>query len=117
MPIIQHNPLRKLALDIFHAAGLPEEDARVISEHLVDSNLAGHDSHGVWCRPRYVPAMREKYVRWEERNVLREAPCLTVIDCKGGNGIVATTHALNIAVEKARQTTVGFVGLHNTTHI
>ena len=117
MPIIQHKPLRKLSLDIFHAAGLPKEDARVISEHLVDSNLAGHDSHGVWCLPRYVPAMREKYVRWEERNVLREAPCLTVIDCKGGNGIVATTHALDIAVEKARQTTFGFVGLHNTTHI
>ena len=117
MPVIQHQPLRKLAFEIFRAAGLPEEDAGMVSEHLVDSNLAGHDSHGVWCLPRYVPAMRKKYVTWEEREVLRETPCLTVIDCKGGNGIVATTRALDIAVEKARQTTFGFTGLRNTTHI
>ena len=117
MPVIQHEPLRKLAFEIFSAAGLPEDDACIVSEHLVDSNLAGHDSHGVWCVPRYVPAMRENYVHWKEREVLRETPCLAVIDCNGGNGIVATTRALDIAVEKARQTTFGFVGLHNTTHI
>ena len=117
MPVIQHQPLRKLAFEVFRAAGLSGEDAGIVSEHLVDSNLAGHDSHGVWCLPRYVPGMRENYVTWEEREVLRETPCLAVIDCKGGNGIVATTRALDIAVEKARGTTFGFVGLRNTTHI
>ena len=63
------------------------------------------------------PPCAKKYVTWEEREVLRETPCLTVIDCKGGNGIVATTRALDIAVEKARRTTFGFTGLRNTTHI
>ena len=61
--------------------------------------------------------MRENYVTWKSARSCARTPCLAVIDCKGGNGIVATTRALDIAVEKARRTTFGFVGLRNTTHI
>ena len=117
MPVIQHNPLRQFSCGIFKAAGIPEDDARIISDHLVDSNLAGHPSHGVWCVPGYVDIMRENYVRWDERDVLRETACLAVVDCKGGNGIVAVSRSIDIAIEKARRSTFGFVGLHNTTHI
>ncbi len=50
-------------------------------------------------------------------DVLKESPCLTIIDCKSGNGIVAVTRSLEIAMEKARRSTFGFVGLRDTTHI
>ena len=40
-----------------------------------------------------------------------------VIDGKGANGIVAVTKAAEIAVEKAKQSTFGFVGLSHVTHI
>jgi LDH2 family malate/lactate/ureidoglycolate dehydrogenase len=86
MPVIQHKSLRQFVCKIFKAAGIPEDDARIVSDHLVNSNLAGHASHGVWCVPGYVDIMKENYVCWDDREVLREAACLAVVDCKGGNG-------------------------------
>lgn len=117
MPIVQHRELRRYGYEVFKAAGLPDEDARIVSEHLVNSNLYGHDSHGVWFVPRYAQGMKKKYYRWEDREVVKDTPCLQVINGKGANGIVAVTRAVDIAVEKARASTFGFVGLNHITHI
>ena len=117
MPILREEVLRPLAFDIFSAAGIPEEDARIVADHLVDSHLAGHDSHGTWFMPGYARQMRSGYVRWDERKVVRDTPCLTIIDGRGANGIVAVTRAVDLAVEKARAATFGFVGLNSVTHI
>lgn len=117
MPIVRQESLRQYAFEIFKATGIPEADARIVGDHLVDSQLAGHDSHGTWFIPSYAQGMKKNYVRWEERQVVRENPALTILDCKGGNGIVAVTRALELAAAKARAATFGFVGLHNLTHI
>jgi uncharacterized oxidoreductase len=61
--------------------------------------------------------MQKGYVPWEDRQVLRENPSLTILDGKGGNGIVAVTRAVDLAVEKARASTFGFVGLKSVSHI
>src|SRR5438093_13013232 len=117
MANIQHGPLRELSFRIFQAAGMPEADARIVADHVVNSNLVGHDSHGVWNLPRYVRGIQRRYVPWEEREVLRENAAMVVIDGHGGNGIVAVTRAVELAVEKARAATFGAVGLRNVTHI
>lgn len=117
MPVIQHDALRRFAYDVFCAAGIPDDDARIVSDHLVESHLLGHDSHGTWFVPAYARGMKNKYARWEDHEVIRENPCLAVIDGKGANGIVAVTKALDLAVEKAKKATFGFVGLHNISHI
>ncbi len=117
MPVVRQEVLRQYAFEIFKATGIPETDARIVGDHLVESQLAGHDSHGTWFIPSYAQGMRKNYVRWEERLVVRENPSLTILDCKGGNGIVAVTRALELAAAKARTATFGFVGLHNLSHI
>ena len=69
------------------------------------------------CCQVYVRGMKHRCIRWEEHKVLRENPCLQVIDGKGANGIVAVTKAAEIAGEKVKQSTFGFVGLSHVTHI
>ena len=117
MPVVQHDQLRDLTCRMFAATGVPAEDARIVSDHLVESHLNGHDSHGVWFAPGYARGMRDNYVSWDDREVLRENPSLILFDGKGANGIVAVTRALDFAAEKAKQSTFGFVGLRNITHI
>ena len=117
MPIVQHDILRTLASDILHAAGVPEDDARIIGDHLVNANLLGHDSHGVWQIQGYVQELANGYVGWDEREVVRESPVLQIFDAHGGNGIVTLTRATDIVVEKARQSTIGMVGLRDVTHM
>ena len=58
MPIVHHEVLRTFVYDMYIAAGGVEEDARIVSDHVVDSNLAGHDSHGVINAPNYARGMK-----------------------------------------------------------
>ena len=117
MPTINHDVLLELSFNILRAVGVPEEDAETVSDHLVTSNLKGHDSHGVARLPVYVEQMRKSYVGWESHETVREAPALAVIDGHGANGVVAMRRVVDIAVDKARRTTFGAVGLSNVTHI
>jgi hydroxycarboxylate dehydrogenase B len=51
---ISHNRLRPFVQEIFAAAGSSAEEARIVSDHLVDANLKGHDSHGAIRAAKYV---------------------------------------------------------------
>ena len=60
-------PLQELITQIFAAAGCEPGEAAVISDHLVQANLTGHDSHGVIRTPIYVQWLREGKVRANQR--------------------------------------------------
>ncbi|MEE3264243.1 MAG: Ldh family oxidoreductase [Candidatus Latescibacterota bacterium] len=117
MPIVPQDVLRRLAVDIFSATGIPADDAQIVANHLIESHLFGHDSHGTWFLPSYARSMKKGYVPWEDRDLIRENPAIALFDGKGGNGIVAVTRAVDLAVEKARTSTFGFVGLKSVSHI
>ena len=77
MPTIDHQSLRDLTCRIFQAAGAPEDEARIVSEHLVNSNLVGHDSHGVWHVPGYARGMQRRYTLgrfFRQNNEARQRP-------------------------------------------
>src|SRR5688572_23018165 len=44
---------------LFVAAGSRDEEAGIIADHLVESNLRGHDSHGVIRVSKYVGWVRQ----------------------------------------------------------
>ncbi len=117
MPTVSEPILRRFACDVAAATGIPAEDARTIGDHYVDSHLSGHDSHGVFFLVRLADAMINNYVRWEEREVVRDNPSMTIIDGKGAHGIIALTKAVEIAVDKARSATFGCVCLRGVGHI
>ena len=47
MPVFKAEQLRQMGLAIFQGAGASEGEAERVVELLVESNLIGHDSHGV----------------------------------------------------------------------
>ena len=55
--------LRPFVLDIFRAAGSSDWEAAEIADHLIDANLAGHDSHGVGMMPAYMHHLKEGWVK------------------------------------------------------
>ena len=59
MPTLQAEPLLKFSQDLFVAAGVPKDEAEIVSRSLVDANLCGHDSHGVMRVPQYIGFIRE----------------------------------------------------------
>lgn len=54
LPRFLPNTLQQAISQLFIAAGTSEEEGKVLSSHLVESSLLGHDSHGVINTVRYV---------------------------------------------------------------
>ncbi|MDA1189913.1 MAG: Ldh family oxidoreductase, partial [Chloroflexi bacterium] len=118
MPIIQHQVLRPFGYALFHTAGLPEDQARIAMDHLVDANLAGHDSHGVMRIPAYVGGVHSGSIKPAgNHKIVRETPASLTIDANQCFGIVLCNQAMQWAVDRAQQHTLGAVAVHHSSHI
>ena len=118
MPTISHDSLRKYGAAIFAAAGFPPDQGQDVTDHLVDSNLVGHDSHGIIRLPGYITAVREGNMKpVGTLKVVRESPVSLVIDAQQMQGIVLAKKAMEMAVERAQEYTFGAVAVHRSTHI
>ena len=118
MPNLSHQKLRKCGYAIFEAAGLPRDQTRIVTDHLVDANLVGHDSHGILRMPGYARGVNEGTIKpGGAHTVLRETPVSMTIDAGGGIGIVVADLAMRLAVERALQHTIGAIAVHRSGHI
>src|SRR5262249_52647237 len=83
-------PRHEATRRIFEAAGTPTDLATQMADFLVESNLAGHDSHGVIRIPAYVRMIREGgMVPAARPEVIQETPGSALVDGKYGFGHVA----------------------------
>lgn len=118
MPNILPGRLREVGYQLFEASGCTADDARAVVDHLVESNLFGHDSHGAIRYYEYTRAIREG--RFQPRatpEIVRDYPSTAVVDAGGALGQVGATFAMNLAIEKARQHGLATVTLRNTSHV
>jgi uncharacterized oxidoreductase len=116
--VIAADRLRRFAQAICRRAGCDEEEATAIAEHLVDANLAGHDSHGVGMLAEYVPAMGDGRLHLGRRaRVVRDADAVLVIDGGAGVGQVIGREAMAMGIARARQHGVALVALRQAHHL
>ena len=116
MPVVSHTVLSDLINATFVKAGAPPDEARIVTDHLIESSLMGHDSHGVLRAPGYARGMQKGVSPASNYEVVKETPATRVINAKGGLGIVSSYKAMEGAVEKARTRTFGAVGVHRCGH-
>ncbi len=59
-PMLRVDPtaLRGLVHAMIRAGGSAEDEAAMVTDHLLESNLQGHDSHGIMLLVRYVENLR-----------------------------------------------------------
>lgn len=118
MPAISHTTLLNLSHGILRAAGLPDDQAETAAGHLVESNLMGHDSHGVIRIPGYARSLQARdLLPVGNHRIVRETPASLVIDANKCFGIVLAYEAMRLAVERAQQHTFGGVAVHHSGHI
>jgi uncharacterized oxidoreductase len=116
--ILDHARLREVAARLLAAAGAAEEDAVTVAEHLVDANLAGHDSHGVGMIPQYVRAIRGGVLDPRAHAVVEDrGGAVLAVDGRRGFGQVVAREAIRAGMERARLTGVALVALRNASHV
>jgi uncharacterized oxidoreductase len=118
MPIFRPQELRNIGYQLFRAAGCSEADTRAVVDHLVESNLFGHDSHGAIRFYEYAAAVREgRFNPSAKPKIEREHPTVAIVDAGGAMGQVGAAFATELAIKKASEYGVATVALHNTSHI
>ena len=110
--------LKTLVSDLFVRAGCGDEEATVIADHLVEANLAGHDSHGVIRTPIYLQWINEgKVFAGKSLEIVVDSGALIVADAKLGFGQWTGRQAVAIGIERCRQYGVSVVALRNSAHL
>ncbi|MGH7100717.1 MAG: Ldh family oxidoreductase [Stellaceae bacterium] len=118
MPKIAAGRLRTIGEALFVAAGTPRAEAETVMRHVVNANLAGHDSHGVIQIPTYIDRIKRGHIvpgaPWV---IVRESATTTVVDGHWGFGYVANERAMRLTIEKAEAANVAAATVFRQGHI
>ena len=116
--LIDHGELRRLARAVFVAGGSGDAEAGIVADHLVDANLAGHDSHGVGLIPTYVADLLAGHLHPNRHpDLVTDAGAVAVFDAGQGYGHVAAREVTAFAIERARAGGIALAGLRNAHHV
>jgi LDH2 family malate/lactate/ureidoglycolate dehydrogenase len=109
--------LRAQVLAILEAWGMPAPDRDVVADALVETDLRGIESHGASMLPLYDVMRRAGGLNMAPSpRVVRETVSTALIDAGAGLGHPVAIRAMNLAVDKARDTGVGAVSVFNSHH-
>ena len=118
MPTLTADALRRIGREFFTALGCRPQDAATVADHLVQSNLFGHESHGALRMYEYARAVSEgRIIPGSTPAIVSEHACAAVIDANDGFGHVGATLAAKMAIAKARRHGVASVALRRASHI
>lgn len=118
MPIVRHEKLHALTRAICRGVGSGEREAELVADHLVASNLAGHDSHGIGMLPIYVRCWTENNLQPNRHaEIVRDSGPILVIDGQRGFGQVIAFEAMELGMARAREQGAAIVAIRNSFHI
>lgn len=116
--IVRHEKLRAGVEAILRASGSDAREARMVSDHLVEANLKGHDSHGVGMVAQYVRHIREGKLKLNQHvKLIRDDGPFLVADGQVGHGQVVAMELTELAIARAKQQGICAAGLIMAHHI
>ena len=117
-PYIPWELIENFMVDAFKAVGVPESDARICADVLMESDRRGIESHG--CnrfKPIYIDRINAGIQNpVTEYEVIKETPTTLVVDAHDGMGMVASHRAMETIIEKAKIYGMGMAAIRNSTH-
>ena len=107
----------KLMIEVFKKLGVPEEEAKICADVLIQSDLHGIESHGVGRLKMYYDRIKAGIQFVETKiDVIKDRDATAVWDGNHGMGHVISYRAMEKAMEKAKKYGVGIVTVRNSTH-
>ncbi len=117
-PYVPWDLIKNFMIDSFKGYGVPEEDAAICADVLMESDRRGIESHG--CnrfKPIYLDRIEKgtllPVTNWE---ILKETPTTVVMDAHDGMGMVASYHMMEKLIKKAKAYGMAGGAIRNSTH-
>lgn len=116
-PRVSPSELSAFSSDVLTRVGVPEPDAKLVADSLVQADLWGHQSHGVMRLPWYTARIRSGVMRpVTECEWIVDAGAVAVIDGHDGIGQVVAEKATRDAIRRAKFHGVAAVAVRNSNH-
>jgi uncharacterized oxidoreductase len=118
MKRIPARQLADLVAAVMRGGGCSDGEAATVARRLVDSNLVGHDSHGVLRVGRYLEWVRQGWLKPNSPpSLVFDSDALAIVDGNRGFGQVVGEFATTLGIRKAKKTGIAMIGLRNCGHL
>jgi LDH2 family malate/lactate/ureidoglycolate dehydrogenase len=109
--------LKEFTAAVYKALDVPENDANLLADTLVQADLWGHQSHGILRVAWYAERLRKGAMQAVTKpEFIVDAGALAVIDGQEGIGQVLTSLAMHEAIKRAKEHGIGAVAVRNSNH-
>ncbi|MEW6333709.1 MAG: Ldh family oxidoreductase [Thermodesulfobacteriota bacterium] len=99
------------------ALGLPEPDAALCAARMVDADLRGVDTHGIFRLNHYSQRIKAGGVNLRPQvHTVRENAVTALVDGDNGMGHLVMQFATELAIRKAAESGLAWVGTFNGNH-
>lgn len=118
MPNVSTKELTDLCLNVFQRYNVPPDEAEIVTRSMVDANSVGHDSHGVIHLAKYVYELEVGLIQPNApTEIVHESASIAVLDGNWGFGPVIATRAVEMAIQKAKQTDISSVAVSQCNEV
>lgn len=117
-PYVHWDIIGEFMVKAFVKAGLPEEDAKICTDVLMESDRRGIESHGTnRFKPIYLDRINAGILNpVTEIEILKETPTTVVMDAHDGMGMVASHKMMKMLIEKAKKNGLAMGAITNSSH-
>ncbi|GAB4308880.1 MAG: L-sulfolactate dehydrogenase [Methanobacteriaceae archaeon] len=108
---------KMIIIKILTEMNVPLNEAEIVADVTADADLKGFSSHGIGRFPQYVTGLKVgTIIPGAEINVEKESISTALLNGNHNFGHVVTYKGMELAIQKAKETGVGLVGIHNSNH-
>ena len=117
MKKIEIKELKQFSAEALRKAGVNDENAKIIAETLVTTDMFGVCSHGTKNLLNYILKMQAGGLDpHAEPTIKAEGVSWTVFNGNAGMGMVSGVKAMESAIAKAKKTGIAYSGVKNSCH-
>jgi L-2-hydroxycarboxylate dehydrogenase (NAD+) len=116
-PRVSADRLRTFISQVFEQTGLPASESCILAELIAEADLRGTDTHGVFRLPLYVRRIKAGGINLRPNiRIVQEQASTALVDGDNAMGHLVMRFAAQVAIGKAEQTGVGWVGVRMSNH-
>ena len=109
--------LHDYCVNVLGFLGMPDDEAEIFSEILIQADQRGVKSHGVMAFMRYVGLIEKGIMQKKaSHTAVVDNPIVAVWDAHSSCAHVTGYYAMQEAINKAIKYGIGFVGVRNSNH-
>jgi LDH2 family malate/lactate/ureidoglycolate dehydrogenase len=117
IPKIQFAELKEFCRQAYQKVGVPEDEAEIVADLLVRSDLRGVETHGVTRLPIYIQRLQKGYVRKEAQiSLVKDKGPTAFLDAHGSMGHISAYRGMEKAIQKAEEYGLGWVSVKDSGH-